>query len=258
MRRNGSNFRVSRALLEALARTGSPVDVSVADSVEEPRQVEIQQVGPVCDSKLFELENGRLGFMANLAIINLTSRPIEMLEIELRSALIDGSFQWLTPLTFRPRTRTRIDAEYSAYQFPGRCELEFEYDEVINHKVVERGLLRSRRRLEGWLLGIGGLMPPELMHGQPINLTLAIVASDHSEYLEQIHVWTERLEQRPQRANRRSDLFEPVPPAGTALPLFPENSLQDVSSREAVRAERTQGSAEKAPRRESRIDAPTR
>ena len=180
--------------------------------------------------------------MADLAITNQTSRAIETVEVELRSTLIDASFQWLIPLTFRLRKRDGSAAEYRAYEFPGRCELEFEYDEVINHKVVERSLLRSRRRLEGWLLGVGGLMPPELMHGQPIDLTLAIVASDHSEYLAQIHVWTERLEQPPQRANRRSGLFERVPPAGTALPLFPENSLQDVSNPEAVWAEHPQGS----------------
>ncbi len=213
MRRNSSKFRVTRELLEALARTGSPVDMSVADDAEEPRQVEIKQVGAVCDSKLFELESGRLGFMVNLAITNQTSRTIETVQIELRSTLIDASFQWLTPLTFRLRKRNGSDAEYRAYQFPGRCGLQLPYDEVLNHKLVEHGLLRSRRRLEGWLLGIGGLMPAELMHGQSQDLTLVIVGSDHSEHTEKIHVWTERLPTSPKRVKSRSTLFEAAPAA---------------------------------------------
>jgi hypothetical protein len=53
-------------------------------------------------------------------------------------------------------------------------------------------------------------MPKNLRHGQQIEATLAVIASNHVESTETILLWTERLEVRPKRVARKSTLFEPI------------------------------------------------
>ena len=49
-----------RDSLRELAELGSPVDLSVATEESRPCKLEIQQVGGMHESRLFELEDGRI------------------------------------------------------------------------------------------------------------------------------------------------------------------------------------------------------
>ena len=152
MNRTASNARL-KALLEELAQLGSPVDLSVAVTEVENEKVEIEQVGGINESRLFELEDGRVAYMADIAVTNQTARTIDVVDVELRAPWDDSLFQWLTPLQVKSQGRAKRDCSHSVYQFPGEPGLQFEYGEVINHHLVERRKLPGKRRLEGLALG---------------------------------------------------------------------------------------------------------
>ena len=59
MTNNVSNARL-KASLEELARFGCPVDLSVALTGVENEKVQIEQVGGIHESHIFELEDGVL------------------------------------------------------------------------------------------------------------------------------------------------------------------------------------------------------
>ena len=59
-----------RASLEELKTLGSPVDLSVAKVDEENAKLEIEQVGGVHESMIFELGNGQVGYMLDVRITN--------------------------------------------------------------------------------------------------------------------------------------------------------------------------------------------
>jgi hypothetical protein len=61
------------AAKEKMHELGSPIDLSVA---EEERGLEINQLSPVCDTNILDLDYGRSGCFFYVAIINQTSRPI--------------------------------------------------------------------------------------------------------------------------------------------------------------------------------------
>jgi hypothetical protein len=195
------------ASLAELMRAGSPVDLSVATKPEEREKVEIEQVGGIHDSEVFELPDGRVAVMADIAVTNQTTRAIDVIDIELQTPWGDSLWDWLTPQRVRFRGAKR-EGSYQAYQFPGKCGLQLPYEEVINHVLLERRRLPGKRRLEGWLLGIGGRMPAELRRGQWLDLSFAIIGSDHTEYATTIQLWTERLEARPKTVTPRTSLFE--------------------------------------------------
>jgi hypothetical protein len=55
--------------LRELAEAGSPIDTFVADIEDRQADLEISQVGSVHGSTLFELPNGRSGYILDLKII---------------------------------------------------------------------------------------------------------------------------------------------------------------------------------------------
>ena len=204
------------ASLQELARLGSPVDLcagqpSMADTDRENEKLEITQVGGIHDSSIFELPDGRAGYRIVLLITNQTSRAIYTPEVELRASWKDDLFQWLEPLRISVRNSRKPDTSYQVYRFPGPSGLELQYDEVLNHILLEDQSVAPERPFKGFLLAVGGRMPAELRHGQFIDVTLAIIGSDHTEYTQSICLWTERLETRPKAMERRSNLFgEPL------------------------------------------------
>src|SRR2546425_10838414 len=205
------------ASLQELARLGSPVDLcagqpSMADTDRENEKLEIAQVGGIHDSSIFELPDGRAGCRIVLLITNQTSRAIHTPEVELRtSSWEDDFFQWLEPLSIQVRNSRKPDTSYQVYRFPGPSGLELQYDQVLNHILLEDQSVAPERPFKGFLLAVGGRMPAELRHGQFIDVTLAIIGSDHTEYTQSICLWTERLETRPKAMERRSNLFgEPL------------------------------------------------
>jgi len=195
-----------RTTLEELSRFGSPVDLSVATKAGTKEKVEIVQVGGIHDSMIFELQDGRIACAAAIAVTNLTSRTIYGIDVELRTTWGDTQWDWLQPRRIDSLGRAKGEYGYLEYRLPGKCGLQLEYDQVINHFLFERQRLPSRRPLDGFLVGIGGLMPSELRHGQWLELTVAIIGPDHTEYAKTIHLRTERLEARPKVVKPQASL----------------------------------------------------
>lgn len=205
MNQTPSNLRLKESL-EELARYGSPVDVSVAVTAVENEKLEIEQLGGIYLSHLFELEDGRIACMADIAVTNHTARTIDVINVELRALWDNIPFQWLQPRQFKFNNYTKRGRSHLGYRFPGHGP-EFEFHEVINHRLLESKKLAGKRRLEGWLLGIGGRMPAELVHGQWRDMYLTIIGYDHYEYSTTLHVWTERLLTRPKVVQPRTSIF---------------------------------------------------
>ena len=81
-----------RFALEELAAFGSPVDLSV---VQEDLSLNIQQVGGVSDSIIFDLPNHRAGYILDIEFLNLRSTTIYLQDLELQLPWEDPWFQWL-------------------------------------------------------------------------------------------------------------------------------------------------------------------
>lgn len=218
MRRTQDSVRLG-ARLRDLAAAGSTLDCSVATTLEENAEVEIRLVGGVHESMVFELPDGRSGYILDLEIINQTSKTIYCLpETELRMPWEDALFDWLpdpkeTGRTFsyfrrqRNGRSERVEATYESYCFPGGAQLEYTRDLVLNHILLKGCALRPRCPLNGLLLATGGPMPHDLRHGQWLKPTLALIASDHREYTAEIQLWTDRLEVDQQRTVRTPNLY---------------------------------------------------
>src|SRR5205809_5351130 len=86
--------------LRELQELGCTVDISVAAAQFGSCHMEIQQSGGIHDSKVFELEDGRTGWMVDLEICNLTSRSIYIVQVDLRFPWeTNDSIEWLIPHT---------------------------------------------------------------------------------------------------------------------------------------------------------------
>jgi hypothetical protein len=193
--RKHANFAAS---LRECAALGSLVDLSVADSVDEDVDIEIERIGGIHESSIFELSNGLTGYMVESGVTNQAKRRSYCREIHLRLAWIDLRLDWEVE-----------DSDF--YRFPGEGSLELPRDQVLNHVVLAPSGLEPQRFHEGWFVAVGGPMPKTLRHGQMVDATLAIITSDHTECSAIFSLWTERLETRPTRAERKYDLFgEPV------------------------------------------------
>ena len=209
MRKGKSKFHLRRELLEQLVRTGSPVDMQVANDAEI-QALEIEQSGSMFNL-IFDLESGRFGLMTYLRVTNRTGKMIQVVDVYLRGEMFDGFFQWLTPLEIES-TRGESKTKFSLYRFPGRGAPEIPFDQSLNHKLLDSGFLRSKRSYEGWLLGVGGLMPTYLVDRQWQEVPLVIVVADHSEFTATLRLGTERLAVRRESVKQRSSLLEQVEP----------------------------------------------
>jgi hypothetical protein len=207
MNKTSSNARL-KASLEELAQFGSPVDLSVAVIEVEDEKVEIDQVGGVYESHIFDLEDGHVACIADIAVTNQTGRTIDVVDFELRATWDNNLFELLTPHQVKLQGRAKRGSSCSVYKFPGKHGLELEYGEVINHHFLERKRLPAKRRLAGWLLGIGRRMPAGLRHGEMQDVHLKIIGADHTEYARTIHLWTDRSQVPTKIVTTRESIFE--------------------------------------------------
>jgi hypothetical protein len=187
-----------RASLKELLQAGCPVDLSVAPeqagSVTR-KKLEIEQVGGALEAAIFQLENGHTGLRAALAITNLTSRAIDLRDVKVE-ALWDGcGWDWLTSQPVPCRDRRYRKSSYPAYVFPGNG-LQLPPGDVLNRVLFEQCRLPAQRRLQGWVLGIGGPFPRDLQSGGLLRLSFVLVAADHTEYAAKIQFCAERREAR--------------------------------------------------------------
>jgi hypothetical protein len=216
MRKTRDSVRLG-ARLRDLAAAGSTVDCSLAIIPDEDVEVEIHLVGGVHESMVFELPHWRTGYIMDLKITNQTSKIIYCSEPELRMQWEDRFFDWLPDPKETGRTSSyfrrqrngrseRVEATYESYCFPGGA-LEYPRELVLNHILLKGCTLKPGCPLTGLLLATGGPLPDGLRHGQWLNPTLALIASNHREYTAQLQLWTERLEVNKKRATRAPDLY---------------------------------------------------
>jgi hypothetical protein len=185
-----ANRNHSAALLREMAAAGIPVDLSVAEL-----DIQIELVGGVCDSTFFDLNDGRCGCIIDLLIINQTSRPIPIRDVELRPPWPNSEFDWLSD----PKEAGR---DPFIYRFPGRGAPELPRYGVINHVLLDRGILRPGHPVEGWLLGIGNPKPEKLFLGGPLDVTLSLIGHD-CEYETRITLRVDPVWKRQQESRRK-------------------------------------------------------
>ncbi len=179
------------ASLREMAAVGIPVDLSVAEL-----KVEIEQVGAVHDSMVFDLPDGRAGWIIDLLITNQTSRPIPFRVVELRPPWPNSDFEWLSD----PKG---VGRDPFNYHFPGKGAPELPRDQVINHVLLGRRILKPGCPVEGRLLGIGNPKPEKLLLGGFLEVTLVIIGHDHDEYAETITLCVDPLWKHQQKASRK-------------------------------------------------------
>ena len=225
---NHANFAAS---LGELAEAGSPVDISVADIEDQNADLEISQVGGIYQSTLFELPNGRSGYILDLEIVNQSPRTIYGSGPPvLRFPWEDSFFDWLadpkeTPRRFsyfrtkRNGRRERVDAVSDSYYLPGGAQLEYPRQQVLNHILLEHFTLTPGRPLYGLLLGTGSAMPAELRHGRWLETTLSLCSSRHLEYTATIRLWIDRSQAKAKPARKYSLRGEQVGTVGSTVPV---------------------------------------
>jgi hypothetical protein len=228
MRKTQDSVKLGAALRE-LAAVGCIVDLSVAE-VPEENTVEIHQGGGVHESMVFELPDGRAGYILDLEVVNQSSKTIYCCETELRMPWEDALFDWLpdpkeTGRTFsyfrrrRNGRRERVDAASTSYCFSGGAQLEYPRDLVLNHIMVKGCALRPRCPLKGLLLASGGPMPYDLHHGQWLEPTLSITSSSHVAYTAKVDLWVDRLQAKPNPARKHYLREEPVGTVGSTVEI---------------------------------------
>ncbi|MDP9162137.1 MAG: hypothetical protein M3O09_18170 [Acidobacteriota bacterium] len=202
-----------------MSAVGSPVDFSVAEDAGENKKVDIEQVGGAHESMIFELPDTRSGYILDLEIVNQTSKTLYCSDIELRVPWEDASFAWLPDpkdteqrLSYirknRYGRRERVDEVSELYCFRGGSQLEYPRDEVLNHILLKRCTIPPHRPLKGLILATGAPMPNVLRHGQWLDATFSIIASDHDEFSVKAQFWVERLQFKPKP--RTHNLYEPI------------------------------------------------
>ena len=207
MNKTASNARLE-ASLEELAQLGSPVDLSMAVRDVANEKVEIEQVGGLFVSQIFQLHDRRVACMPDIAVTNQTSRTIDVIGVELKTPWDNKPVDWLTPYPVKLQGRPKRESSCLVYQFPDEPGLKWEYHEVINHHLLATKKLPGKRRLAGLLLGVGGSMPDNLVPGRLLELSLTIIGSDHVEYCEPIRLWTEWRQTRRPIMPPRTSIFE--------------------------------------------------
>ena len=201
MNQTPSDLRLKESL-EELARFGSPVDLSVAVTAVENEKVEIEQVGGIYESQLFELADGRVACMAYIAVTNQRARTNDVIDAELRCTLGSQPFSLVTAGASQVAQPSESRAAATGLIGSQVAWTGVSAPQVLNHHLLERKKLPGQNRLEGWLLGIGGRMPAGLRHGQWRDMRLTIIGSDHAEYSTTLHLWTDRLYARRRSCGR--------------------------------------------------------
>jgi hypothetical protein len=122
-------------------------------------------------------------------------------DIELRPFWPDSNFEWLTD----PEESGR---DPFSYHFPGKDAWELLRERVINHVLLDRGILKPGCPVEGWLLGVGS-PKPDLLMGATIDVTLAIIGYYQNECTTTIKLSLDRIRKHVRKSARgyREGLF---------------------------------------------------
>ena len=159
------------------------------------------------------LPDGRAGCIIDLLITNQTSKPIRIRDVELRTPWPNSEFEWLQD----PKEDGRDPFNYN---FPGKGAPALPREQVINHVLLDCGILKPRCPVEGWLLGIGNPKPKKLLLGGSVEVTLAMIGYDHSQYEERISLYIDPVWKYQNKSSRK------IPTEG----LFDRERVQNLGS----------------------------
>jgi hypothetical protein len=105
-----------------------------------------------------------------------------------------------------------IDGASTVYRFGGRDSLEFNRDEVLNHRADVQRIMPRGSSLKGCLLGIGTQsIPEQFPHGATIPAFGKITDQYMNHYRSAISLWASRPEKLRRAArpkSQRKRLFE--------------------------------------------------
>ncbi len=207
MRTNNRIMSLGDSLKE-LAALGSPVDLAVAATESKSDPLEIVQCGGINDNAMLELDDGCIGYLISVSVTNQTSRPMHIVDLDLRTQWNEQLFDWLLPRAMKNRApRSEKSSNYQLYRFPGKAGFEFPVSQVVNLALMPGQSLRPRRPVIGWLLAMGGIMPQALSNGDCVNATLSITTSDHVEHRREVDLRVERRSSMPSSSSPRAGLY---------------------------------------------------
>jgi len=222
--------------LKELAALGSPVDLEAGLAGTESARLEIVQCGGVNDNALLELDHGRIGYVLSVSVTNQTSRPMHIVDLELRTPWDEQLFDWSLPRTIETRARRSGKmSSYKVYLFPGKAGFEFPFAQVVNHALMPGQSLSPRRPVSGCLLATGGIMPQDLLNGNLINATLIITTSDHIEHCGQVGLRVERRKLTPKLPSPKAGLYSSSGIADRRLRL--EDYIEEAQKAQITRAD---------------------
>ena len=81
-------------------------------------------------------------------------------------------------------------------------------------------------------MAVGGSLPVGLGHGERIEATLAIIASDHTEYTAKISFLVERRAVKPKFMKRESSLYDA--PEGCRIESVVGDSVASISEADST------------------------
>jgi len=195
------------AYARRIRRAGRPIHIPEDDGERacmSSNEMRVRQTGGFVDSAAFDFGPGA-GIKIFLTITFLRS-TLAISSFELKLPWEQTFFQWLEdPLV--------IEGISNCYRFyGGRQRLEFERTEVLNHKLTATVSFSAGQSVQGYLLGFGDPMPPDIQHGATIPAFIIFYDQRGREFRAPLELWADRTETklRPERlvAKRRRSIFD--------------------------------------------------
>jgi hypothetical protein len=173
--------------LRRLQGEGIPFDPQVVnDSERASRGLSLFQTGDPAENRVFDLYGGGCGCTLAIAVCSDSDGVICVQQYRLEVPTFEWNFEWLEdPLRKSPRG-------YS-YSFPPHGPVEFDREDVLNHRIGRKGRLNPRDSFEGLLLGKGqACLPDTLRDHQSMLAKLTIFDGRGDHYELEVNLWVSR------------------------------------------------------------------
>jgi len=166
-------------------------------------ELRVYQTGSLIDSVAF-VWGGGTGFKIHLVIAsNKSMFAVSRLELELPWK--EDQLMWL-------EDPEEIGGASRCYRFCGDRTLEFERNQVINHRLRVTRPFSSGESVSGYLLGFGnGPIPEAFPHGKMIPAFVILYDQFGRTFRTGVELWTDRTEQGHRRRDlvrRKGGLFD--------------------------------------------------
>jgi len=184
--------------LKLLASVGADIDDAQL-TVPECCGVMISQCGSELNHKIFNLYQVRSGII------------VEVRLVAARTGITITDCTLVLPWESNPSLYLDSVSDGSRYYRPAKG-LEFERDDVLNHRIMEGGLrLRRGELLEGLLIATGAPPIPEgYSHGMPVEVELLLTDQFDEVYCANVELRADhRIGGKRVDLGKRSTLFEP-------------------------------------------------